>query len=610
MSVIAVLLDDQPGWQTSPADGCASLLSARMGACTYLEYLYQSLLAVKAMQVHVVPVGELADAERAALARNVPIEITPRQELPQLLDKLEASDLILIVNARKYPVEGYRFTRLFENNMAGGATRHLVHLRRSSLDAEERVLIEADGSLRAIERLYDGVTQLRTVGVTASLVTVAALRSIQLGTDWSLGNIRIKLASAHIMSSDVPMTTAVLDLGTPRDWLAAVEHQVVRETDSVPPANLSVIRPGVWAAPDVRIDSSARIYGPAILHAGVRIDEHATLVGPVLLGSNVCVESKAVVAHSFVADDTTIPAESQRTNQVITPHRNVSASSGVFTPRQNGDDGMGEHTLLELDFAASENAPTSDHRDSLSDLIKRVMDVTASAIGLLFLVIPLSIVALLVRLTSRGPIFFGHEREGRDGKPFRCWKFRTMIENAHLAQRELYAQNAVDGPQFKIDRDPRVTILGRVLRKTNIDELPQLWNVLRGEMSLIGPRPSPFRENQICVPWRKARLSVRPGITGLWQICRHDRDMGDFHQWIHFDTLYVRHQSLWLDIKILLATVVTMGGRWSVPASWLLSEPVISGTAEASSLPGSGETRSVESTPDVRPVLPLETKLT
>jgi lipopolysaccharide/colanic/teichoic acid biosynthesis glycosyltransferase len=103
--------------------------------------------------------------------------------------------------------------------------------------------------------------------------------------------------------------------------------------------------------------------------------------------------------------------------------------------------------------------------------------------------------------------------------------------------------------------------MGRILRITNLDELPQLFNVLLGEMSLVGPRPSPFRENQICVPWREARLSVRPGITGLWQVARHDRAAGDFHQWIEYDLLYVQHFTFWLDLKILAATLLTAGGK-------------------------------------------------
>ena len=129
----------------------------------------------------------------------------------------------------------------------------------------------------------------------------------------------------------------------------------------------------------------------------------------------------------------------------------------------------------------------------------------------------------------------------------------------------------MDGPQFKLDNDPRVTRIGRILRPLSIDELPQLFNVLFGQMSFVGPRPSPFRENQMCVPWREGRLSVRPGITGLWQVCRHDRSIGDFHQWIYYDLLYVRNMSFLVDLKIVLATIVTLGGKWSVPLDWILS---------------------------------------
>jgi hypothetical protein len=144
-----------------------------------------------------------------------------------------------------------------------------------------------------------------------------------------------------------------------------------------------------------------------------------------------------------------------------------------------------------------------------------------------------------------------------------------MRADAHAIQHQLQ-KDGIDGPHFKLDSDPRVTRLGHWLRRLNVDELPQLYNVLRGRMSLVGPRPSPFRENQVCVPWREARLSVRPGMTGLWQICRQDRRGGDFHQWIEYDLLYVRHIGFLLDLKILLATVLTLGGQWALPASWFI----------------------------------------
>ncbi|MBU0716751.1 MAG: sugar transferase, partial [Planctomycetes bacterium] len=190
--------------------------------------------------------------------------------------------------------------------------------------------------------------------------------------------------------------------------------------------------------------------------------------------------------------------------------------------------------------------------------------------GLVVLTPLLFVVAVLIKLDSPGPVFFAHRREGRGNKEFGCLKFRTMVVDAHRKQKELYDRNEVDGPQFKMSDDPRITRMGRVLRATNIDELPQLFNVLLGQMSLVGPRPSPFRENQVCVPWRRARLSVRPGITGLWQLCRDDRADGDFHQWIYYDLAYVRNLSGWLDSKILLATVLTGGGRVPLPVSWFV----------------------------------------
>jgi lipopolysaccharide/colanic/teichoic acid biosynthesis glycosyltransferase len=207
---------------------------------------------------------------------------------------------------------------------------------------------------------------------------------------------------------------------------------------------------------------------------------------------------------------------------------------------------------------------------SVYGYVKRCIDAAAAGLGL-FLLAPLGLlIAALVKLESKGSVLFAHIREGVDGRPFRCWKFRTMVCGADAQQRDLSRMNEVDGPQFMICRDPRLTRIGRFLKDTNVDELPQLVNVLLGQMSLVGPRPSPFRENQVCIPWREGRLSVRPGITGLWQVCRHDREKSDFHQWIYYDLLYVQNMSLALDLKILIATVLSYARGGCTPLSWLL----------------------------------------
>jgi lipopolysaccharide/colanic/teichoic acid biosynthesis glycosyltransferase len=149
-------------------------------------------------------------------------------------------------------------------------------------------------------------------------------------------------------------------------------------------------------------------------------------------------------------------------------------------------------------------------------------------------------------------------RQGLHGKEFYCLKFRTMLVGADKIQDKLRVFNQADGPQFKMMDDPRLSTVGKFLRDTYIDEIPQFFNVLFGQMSLVGPRPSPKSENTLCPPWHDARLSVRPGITGLWQVCRTRQPMKDFQEWIHYDIKYVRNLSLKLDLWICWQTAKQM----------------------------------------------------
>lgn len=201
---------------------------------------------------------------------------------------------------------------------------------------------------------------------------------------------------------------------------------------------------------------------------------------------------------------------------------------------------------------------------------KRVMDI-AIAVTVLLLCLPIfAIVAVVIKIDSRGPFFYIAPRQTRGGRKFGCIKFRTMVPNAKELEEQLKDQNVVDGLHIEILDDPRMTRVGSFLRRTNIDELPQFINVLMGDMSIVGPRPSPDNENRLCPAWREARLAVLAGITGLWQICRSSgRGDDDFQQWIYYDTEYVRYQSLWLDIRILLKTGQTFA-RGLLPAfGWL-----------------------------------------
>lgn len=184
---------------------------------------------------------------------------------------------------------------------------------------------------------------------------------------------------------------------------------------------------------------------------------------------------------------------------------------------------------------------------------KRAVDLALAPVALAVLLPLLILLSLAIKLTSRGPVFFKQERAGIRGKPFTCWKFRTMVEGAEAQKPDLMKFNERSAVAFKMRNDPRVTWVGRLLRKTSLDELPQLINVLRGEMSLVGPRPLPVEEAMQQDAWHNMRLEIAPGITCLWQIsARHE---SSFDTWARLDIEYARNRSLPLDLKILLLTI-------------------------------------------------------
>jgi lipopolysaccharide/colanic/teichoic acid biosynthesis glycosyltransferase len=183
---------------------------------------------------------------------------------------------------------------------------------------------------------------------------------------------------------------------------------------------------------------------------------------------------------------------------------------------------------------------------------KRVVDLLGAVIGLV-ISSPILLAAMLaIKCTSPGPVLFRQQRSGLGGKPFMIYKLRTMVLGAELRKQQLLPHNEQDGPAFKMTHDPRVTPVGRFLRSTSIDELPQLWNVLRGEMSLVGPRPLPCHESADCVAWQRQRLDVTPGLTCIWQV--RGRSTVTFTEWMRMDRQYVGNRSLLNDLKILAAT--------------------------------------------------------
>jgi len=199
--------------------------------------------------------------------------------------------------------------------------------------------------------------------------------------------------------------------------------------------------------------------------------------------------------------------------------------------------------------------------NSLQRGSKRAFDILFALAALLLTLPFYPLVMLAIYLEDGRPFFFGHRRESMGGREFPCLKFRTMRKNAEDIKHKLMQENQSDGPQFYIENDPRITRVGNFLRKTNLDELPQFINVLVGHMSIVGPRPSPYKENQYCPPWREARLSVRPGITGLWQVYRSREEGKDFQEWIRFDITYVENLSWRMDLRVIYGTFLLLIGR-------------------------------------------------
>ncbi|MDU7949454.1 MULTISPECIES: sugar transferase [Clostridium] len=192
------------------------------------------------------------------------------------------------------------------------------------------------------------------------------------------------------------------------------------------------------------------------------------------------------------------------------------------------------------------------------NLSKRIIDIIGSLIGLILLSPILIIVGILIKFESKGPIVFTQKRVGKDGKEFDMYKLRSMVVNAEEIKEKLKEQNEMSGPMFKMKDDPRITKVGKFIRKTSIDELPQLVNVLKGDMSLVGPRPSLPNEVKEFETWMLKRLNVKPGLTCYWQVM--GRNNIDFEDWMKLDVKYVNERSFCLDIKLIFKTFFVLFG--------------------------------------------------
>lgn len=259
----------------------------------------------------------------------------------------------------------------------------------------------------------------------------------------------------------------------------------------------------------------------------------------------VLFDTGSVGARRFVADVAGTVEEN-------VPRPGVTVYSYPPTQSAIEDDSVFQGLSIELDETGGDVEAINASLSMPVPRWKRLMDIGGSVFGLIVFSPLLITTALAVKVTSRGPALFCQQRSGLGGKPFTLYKFRTMVVDAEQRKQELMEANEQDGPAFKIRNDPRITSIGKFLRKSSLDELPQLWNVLKGDMTLVGPRPLPCNETAGTDQWHRRRLDVTPGLTCIWQI--EGRNRVSFDDWMRMDVRYIRRRNIWHDLKLLLMT--------------------------------------------------------
>ncbi|MBI4581891.1 MAG: sugar transferase [Planctomycetes bacterium] len=574
MRLIPLIIDCRTGY-AGREGGADSLLALPLGLGSVLDGVIDRLAGLGRREILILAAGSDGPDYSACVHpdEGLTLRTIAPARLASALDNYETTDYLLILEARSWPLGGPGVAEVDKSLADYRGVTHVVSIGSDPERATERIECDRDGRIRRVRRLYSpgNWSEVADGAIVCSVAPARALCGLRFET---LQELRHQLGIKGLLSRDLPVSCAVCDLTVEEAFLGLNEQTLIDALAQPPSRGFSARLPGVWVGSGCSVHPSVRLVPPVLIQARSRIEEGAAIIGPTLIGTGCRIGPRTVIAQSVLRAGTTVPRGMTVRQRVVAAHR--PGPSDVCSPDATPWPSVQGHEWLHaLDSGAGSFARPLDsapHRSRMAGLAaKRIMDTAVAAVGLVLLSPLLVLAGVLIRLDSKGPVLFRHRREGKDGREFSCIKFRTMVQDAHSKQPDLYKNSEVDGPQFKLDRDPRVTRIGRWLRGTNVDELPQLLNVLAGQMSLVGPRPSPFRENQICVQWRRARLSVRPGITGLWQICRDaDRSRGGFHEWIYYDLTYVRHLSFRLDLKIILATVVSLGGRWSVPLSWLV----------------------------------------
>jgi lipopolysaccharide/colanic/teichoic acid biosynthesis glycosyltransferase len=330
------------------------------------------------------------------------------------------------------------------------------------------------------------------------------------------------------------------------DYLSALSESLhARE----PAPGDNEIGRGVWTRGEVEVSRSATLLGPLVIDQGAVIEEGAVIVGPAYVGEGVTVGRGARVHQASLWAGSRVEAGAEVGFSVVAERQRVGPGETLsYVVRSGHDEALGRPATL---YGTGPALPAAWGRAAESPfypLQKRLLDILVAGVALIGTLPLWALIALAIKIEG-GPVFFRHRRCGRFGVEFPMLKFRTMHHEALVPR----ADSERKGPIYKHSADPRISRVGTWLRWSSLDELPQLWNILRGDMSLVGPRPLEADEMLYNPQWRDLRLSVKPGLTGLWQL--HARRSTDFESWIHYDTEYVLSPgSIRRDLRILFDT--------------------------------------------------------
>ncbi len=433
-----------------------------------------------------------------------------------------------------------------------------INVRPELLAYRERVRLTAQGRIVGFRRLHND--SVEPVPICADWPHHVFVRNnafnkvlLDLTLPYELSAFLQQCRSNKVIVSAFDVAGVVLDLGTEYGLLNFCATRLRAMSSHSSLAKLAT-------GNEQGVSKDARFVSRVFLGDDVHVGPGVTVIGPAIIGNHVTIGQRSVISSSIIGSNVTVPSDQIVQNSIVRDTQQEEQNLPEHVP------GSSKQTYYPRPDMLTTRHTNRAFRTwplfSYARVFKRVVDVLTAIIVLTLFAPVMPFIALAIKLGSPGPVFFKHKRQGRHSKEFHCLKFRTMNIGADEMQEKLRVISEVDGPQFKMVDDPRLNAVGEFLRETYIDEIPQFLNVLLGQMSVVGPRPSPESENTLCPTWRDARLSVRPGITGLWQVCRTREPMKDFQEWIYYDTKYVRELSLSMDLWTCWQTFKKMANKF------------------------------------------------